>query len=178
METQWQLQIFQAQIISGMTARGYPEEFARRICKQIEGFGEYGFPESHATSFALLAYDSAWLKYYEPAAFTCGLLNSQPMGFYAPAQLVRDAKDHDVEVRPVTIADSDWDCTLEPRVGMSQSALRLGLRLVRSLSEEAARRIMGARGSDRLRTRRNLPNVRRWAGGNSKRSPRLARLGP
>ncbi len=100
---------------------------------------------SHATSFALLAYDSAWLKYYEPAAFTCALLNSQPMGFYAPAQLVRDAKDHEVEVRPVTIADSDWDCTLEPRVGMAQSALRLGLRLARSLSETAARRIMAAR---------------------------------
>jgi DNA polymerase III alpha subunit len=285
------LQVFQTQIISGMTARGYPEEFARRICKQIEGFGEYGFPEcvvgetrvvdadtgrwrtieeivsgkirlrttlacdnklrlrrrkvvavvssgvkpvwrlrtalghtitatakhpfmtltgwrtlrdlrigeciaaarrlqllhlenshiywdkvvaiqkcglqptydlqidgdhnflannlivhnSHATSFALLAYDSAWLKYYEPAAFTCALLNSQPMGFYAAAQLVRDAQAHEVEVRPVTIADSDWDCTLEPRDDMPQPALRLGLRLVKSLPEAAARRIMAAR---------------------------------
>jgi error-prone DNA polymerase len=138
------LQIFQAQIVSGMMARGYPEEFARRLCRQIEGFGEYGFPESHATSFALLAYDSAWLKYYEPAAFTCALLNSQPMGFYAPAQLVRDAKEHAVEVRPVTIADSDWDCTLEPCA--AQPALRLGLRLVKSLPEAAAHRIMAARG--------------------------------
>ncbi|HEY1900076.1 MAG TPA: error-prone DNA polymerase [Steroidobacteraceae bacterium] len=137
------LQVFQAQIITGMLERGYPENFARRLCKQIEGFGEYGFPESHATSFALLAYDSAWLKHYEPAAFTCALLNSQPMGFYAPAQLVRDAKDHGVEVRPVTIADSDWNCTLEPCT--PQPALRLGLRLVKSLSEAAARRIMAAR---------------------------------
>ena len=96
-----------------MRARGYDERFARQIFSQIQGFGEYGFPESHAASFALLVYSSAWLKCYEPAAFTCALINSQPMGFYAPAQLVRDARDHGVEVRPVDVCGSDWDCTLE-----------------------------------------------------------------
>jgi hypothetical protein len=104
---------------------------------------------SHACSFALLVYDSAWLKHYEPAAFTCALLNSQPMGFYAPAQLVRDTRAHGVEVRPVSVEASDWDCTLEepetPDEGTPQPALRLGLRLVKSLSESAAKRVMDAR---------------------------------
>ena len=103
---------------------------------------------SHAASFALLVYDSAWLKRYEPAAFTCALLNSQPMGFYAPAQLVQDARRHGVEVRPVSVAHSDWDCTLEPssEVG-AQPALRLGLRLVRSLTQQGAERVMSARAA-------------------------------
>ena len=105
---------FKDRLASGLMANHYPAEFAERICKQIEGFGEYGFPESHAASFALLVYDSAWLKHYEPAAYTCALLNSQPMGFYAPAQLVQDARRHGVEVRAVSVAHSDWDCTLEP----------------------------------------------------------------
>ncbi|HTY48518.1 MAG TPA: error-prone DNA polymerase [Steroidobacteraceae bacterium] len=138
------LKPFQDRFVAGLISRNYPLEFAQRICRQIEGFGEYGFPESHSASFALLAYASAWLKHYEPAAFTCALLNSQPMGFYAPAQLVGDARAHGVEVRPVAIADSDWDCTLEPAAA-PQPALRLGLRLVSSLPQEAALRIMVAR---------------------------------
>ena len=97
-----------------MRERGYTEEFARQIFQQILGFGEYGFPESHAASFALLVYVSAWLKRHEPAAFTAALINSQPMGFYAPSQLVQDARRHGVEVRPVDVDASDWDCTLEP----------------------------------------------------------------
>jgi error-prone DNA polymerase len=108
------------------------------------GFGEYGFPESHSASFALLAYDSAWLKCHEPAAFTAALLNSQPMGFYAPAQLVRDARAHGVEVRPVDVCVSIWDCTLERRED-GQPALRLGLRLVKSLSRNGADRLVEAR---------------------------------
>jgi error-prone DNA polymerase len=127
-----------------MRARGYPDEFAHSIFKQIQGFGEYGFPESHAASFALLVYSSAWLKCHEPAAFTCALLNSQPMGFYAPAQLVRDARVHGVEVRPVSVCHSDWDCTLERRSD-GEPALRLGLRMVKGMSQEAADRIVVAR---------------------------------
>ncbi|HEV2700718.1 MAG TPA: error-prone DNA polymerase [Steroidobacteraceae bacterium] len=145
-ERQGDLHRFKDRLASGLIANHYPAEFAERICKQIEGFGEYGFPESHAASFALLVYDSAWFKHYEPAAFTCALLNSQPMGFYAPAQLVQDARRHGVEVRPVSVAHSDWDCTLEPATAdASQPALRLGLRLVRSLTQEGAERVMAAR---------------------------------
>src|SRR6202008_3007488 len=121
---------FERRLIDGMRARNYDESFARAIFSQIQGFGEYGFPESHAASFALLVYSSAWIKCYEPAAFTCALINSQPMGFYAPAQLVRDAVDHGVEVRPISVCGSDWDCTLQPRAD-DQPALRLGLRLVK-----------------------------------------------
>src|SRR5207248_8638853 len=99
---------FRERLLGGMREKGYPDEFAQRIYRQMLGFGEYGFPESHAMSFALLVYDSAWLKCYEPAAFTCALLNSQPMGFYAPAQLVRDARAHGVEVRPVDACASGW----------------------------------------------------------------------
>ncbi len=149
-ERQGDLHRFKDRLASGLIANHYPAEFAERICKQIEGFGEYGFPESHAASFALLVYDSAWLKHYEPAAFTCALLNSQPMGFYAPAQLVRDARRHGVEVRPVSALHSDWDCTLEPAatedIG-AQPALRLGLRLVRSLTQQGAQRVMAARAA-------------------------------
>jgi error-prone DNA polymerase len=135
---------FEQRLIKGMSERGYDESFARQIFSQIQGFGEYGFPESHAASFALLVYSSAWLKCYEPAAFTCALINSQPMGFYATAQLVRDARDHDVEVRPISVCSSDWDCTLERRAD-GEPALRLGLRLVKSLGEAAAERIVIAR---------------------------------
>ncbi len=137
---------FEQRLIEGMRARNYPDEFAQRIFSQIQGFGEYGFPESHAASFALLVYSSAWLKCYEPAAFTCALLNSQPMGFYAPAQLVRDARDHQVEVRAVCVCNSDWDCTLERRAD-DEPALRLGLRLVKGLGKEAALRIEAARAA-------------------------------
>jgi error-prone DNA polymerase len=136
---------FEQRLIDGMRERGYGEEFARSIFSQIQGFGEYGFPESHAASFALLVYSSAWLKCHEPAAFTCALLNSQPMGFYAPAQLVRDAREHGVEVRPASVCHSGWDCSLE-RQG-EQPALRLGLRLLNGLGEEAAERITAARAA-------------------------------
>lgn len=111
------------ELVGGMVRRGYEPEFAERCFKQIEGFGEYGFPESHAQAFAWLAYVSSWLKCRHPAAFTCALLNSQPMGFYAPAQLIRDAQEHGVVVRPVDVGHSDWDCTLEDK-GLT---LRLGL---------------------------------------------------
>ncbi len=172
---------FKDKLFTGMRANGYTDDFIQRIYQQMLGFGEYGFPESHAASFALLVYDSAWLKHFEPAAFTCALLNSQPMGFYAPAQLVRDARAHGVEVRAVDVCVSEWDCNLEARddraagdegtptggegipprwgfprlplsrwpLGLSggdgQPALRLGMRLVKSLSEAGAQRLVEAR---------------------------------
>ena len=135
---------FEERLIRGMRERGYEEEFAKQIFRQILGFGEYGFPESHAASFALLVYVSAWLKRHEPAAFAAALINSQPMGFYAPSQLVQDARRHGVEVRSVDALASDWDCTLEPAAD-GALALRLGLRLVRGLPEAAGRRLMEAR---------------------------------
>jgi error-prone DNA polymerase len=138
------LEPFQHQLINGMRERGYTEEFAHQIFNQILGFGEYGFPESHSASFALLVYTSAWLKHYEPAAFCAALVNSQPMGFYAPAQLVRDARTNGVEVRPVDLTSSEWDCTLERRDD-GKPALRLGLRMVKSLSKEGGTRILAAR---------------------------------
>ena len=126
---------------------GYPREFAERIFEQIKGFGSYGFPESHAASFALLTYVSCWLKCHEPAAFACALINSLPMGFYQPPQLVDDARRHGIDVRPVDVRHSDWDCTLEPWPDdpQRQPALRLGLRLVRGLRQDAAERIGAAR---------------------------------
>ena len=136
---------FRDKFIEGMTGRGYTRDFAERCFRQIEGFGEYGFPESHAASFAHLAYVSSWLKCHYPAVFACALLNSQPMGFYAPAQIVRDARDHGVEVRPTDVNDSDRDCTLEGAAGGPLS-LRLGLRRIRGLKEEAADRLTAARG--------------------------------
>jgi error-prone DNA polymerase len=135
---------FRERLLEGMRARGYSQDFAQRIYQQMLGFGEYGFPESHSLSFALLVYDSAWLKCHEPAAFTCALLNSQPMGFYAPAQLVRDARAHGVEVRAVDACVSAWDATLERRAD-GEPALRLGLRLVKSLSQAGAERLIAAR---------------------------------
>ncbi len=118
------LEQFERRLIDGMRERGYPEDFARQIFMQIQGFGEYGFPESHAASFALLVYVSAWLKCHEPAAFACALLNSQPMGFYAPAQIVQDARRHGVEVRPVDVLASEWECTLENRPSPQPSPRR------------------------------------------------------
>jgi error-prone DNA polymerase len=132
-------------LVGGMLQRGYDREFAERIFKQIEGFGEYGFPESHAASFALLVYVSAWIKCHEPAAFLAALLNSQPMGFYSPSQLVQDGRRHQLEVRPPDIAISDWDCTLEEATTGWQPAVRLGLRLVKGLSTDAAQRIAEVR---------------------------------
>jgi error-prone DNA polymerase len=143
---------FEDRLIEGMRARGYAEDFAQRIFRQITGFGEYGFPESHSASFALLVYVSAWLKRHEPAAFLCALINSQPMGFYAPSQLVQDARRHGVEVRPVDVAASDWDCTLEPAESghEDEPAARLGLRLVAGLSASGAERLVAARRERRF----------------------------
>ncbi|MDE2973188.1 MAG: error-prone DNA polymerase [Gemmatimonadota bacterium] len=158
---------FRDKFIDGMTGRGYDRDFAERCFRQIEGFGEYGFPESHAASFAHLAYVSSWLKCHYPEVFACALLNSQPMGFYAPAQIVRDARDHGVEVRPPDVNRSEWDCTLEgvatpaSRPGQGERggsgghghdgpaggplALRLGLRRIRGLKEDDALRLVEAR---------------------------------
>ena len=148
---------FRDKLINGMVARGYQADFAERTFKQIEGFGSYGFPESHAASFAKIAYASSWMKCHHPDVFCCALLNAQPMGFYAPAQIVRDARDHDVEVRRLCINQSRWDCTLEPR-SSSPSArsadrqdetlpLRIGLRMVRGLSNLHAAQILAARSA-------------------------------
>ena len=131
---------YKDRLVSGMVRRGYERDFAERVFKQIEGFGSYGFPESHAASFALLVYASSWIKCHHPAVFACALLNSQPMGFYAPAQIVRDAREHQVEVRPVDVNHSDWDCTLEAGL-----VLRLGLRMVSGLAEVEARELVKAR---------------------------------
>ncbi|MDP1752961.1 MAG: error-prone DNA polymerase, partial [Reyranella sp.] len=130
--------------IDGMVKNGYELEFAERCFKQIEGFGEYGFPESHAASFAILVYVSSWVKHYYPEVFAAALLNSQPMGFYAPAQLVRDAREHKVVVRPPDVNASDWDCTLEPNQN-NRCALRLGLRQVTGLAEVDAKRLIERR---------------------------------
>jgi error-prone DNA polymerase len=127
--------VFRDKLINGMTDRGYEREFAEKTFSQLEGFGSYGFPESHAASFALIAYASAWLKCWHPDVFCAALLNAQPMGFYAPAQIVRDAVDHRVEVRPVCINASRWDCTLEPvDADSDRFAVRLGLRMVKGLA--------------------------------------------
>jgi len=160
-----ELHIFHDRIVQGMVQRGYTQEFAQAIFRQIEGFGEYGFPESHAYSFALLSYLSAWMKCHEAEAFLAALLNSQPMGFYAPSQLVQDARRHGIEVRPVDVRHSDWDCTLEPQApGTSPTrcadgprgllanmlprirpAVRLGLRMVSGFSSLVAQALVQAR---------------------------------
>ncbi|WP_082439719.1 MULTISPECIES: error-prone DNA polymerase [unclassified Massilia] len=145
------LEKYYERIVGGMLAKGYDIGFAEQIFSQIQGFGEYGFPESHAASFALLAYASSWLKCHEPAAFLCALLNSQPMGFYSPSQLVQDARRHGIEVRPVDVAVSGWESALEEHddrgkeTGASQPAVRLGLHMLRGLAREAAERIEMAR---------------------------------
>jgi error-prone DNA polymerase len=147
---------FQDRVVEGMVANGYAREFAEGIFRQILGFGDYGFPESHAFGFALIAYLSAWLKCHEPAAFLAALLNSQPMGFYGPSQLVQDARRHGVEVRPVDVTASEWDCTLEAAGGIppgppfskeggERPAVRLGLRLVKGASDAAIARLLAAR---------------------------------
>ena len=135
---------FEKKLVGRMVEKGYELDYAERIFRQIEGFGEYGFPESHAAGFALLAYASSWLKCHHPDVFLAGLLNSQPMGFYAPAQLVRDARAHGVEVRPVDVTVSAWDSTLEGD-GEPHRAVRLGLQLVRGLKGETAARLVDAR---------------------------------
>jgi error-prone DNA polymerase len=145
------LEYFRERVLTGMAERGYPTSFAEQVFEQIKGFGSYGFPESHAASFALLVYVSCWLKCHHPAAFTCALLNSQPLGFYSPNQLVQDARRHGIGVRPVDVRHSDWDCTLEedapgPAIlPLRKPALRLGLRQVAGFREDVARRIEHAR---------------------------------
>jgi error-prone DNA polymerase len=136
---------FRQPLIDGMLERGYPQDFAERIFQQILGFGDYGFPESHAFSFALLAYVTAWLKCHEPACFLAALINSQPMGFYTASQLVQDARRHRVDVRPPDVICSDWDCTLEDIPGQAMPAVRLGLRLVGGLSHTGVKALMAAR---------------------------------
>lgn len=151
------LEVHQEKLVSRMLAKGYTQTFADRIAKQVEGFGSYGFPESHAASFGLLVYVSCWLKRHHPDALLAGLLNSQPMGFYAPAQLVRDAREHGVDVRPVDVTVSDWDSTLEEpvqaaasarwdtRYGEPLRAVRLGLSRITGMREAAAQRLVDAR---------------------------------
>ena len=143
------VQRFHDRLVQAMVKNGYDADFSERIFSQIEGFGEYGFPESHAASFAKLVYVSCWLKCHEPACFLAAMLNSQPMGFYAPSQLVQDASRHGIEMRPVDVTASCWDCTLEPAVGPVQAdmqpAVRLGLRMVSGLSESSVLRLLAAR---------------------------------
>jgi error-prone DNA polymerase len=140
---------FKQKLIDGMVERGYTADFAEKTFSQIEGFGSYGFPESHAASFALIAYASSWLKCHHPDVFCCALLNAQPMGFYAPAQIVRDARLHGVTVRPVSINQSAWDCTLEADAskGAGWLAVRLGLRMVKGLATAEAHEIVTRRGT-------------------------------
>ena len=139
--------VYRTKFVEGMTARGYDGEFAARCFRQIEGFGSYGFPESHAISFAKLVWISAWIKHHRPDAFCAALLNSQPMGFYQPAQLVRDAREHGVEVRPVDILASDWDSTLEGGEEGGLRAVRLGLRQIGGLREAEGQRLVEARAA-------------------------------
>jgi len=167
------IHLFRDKFVAGMVKNGYDRDFATRCFSQIEGFGTYGFPESHAASFALLVYVSSWIKCFYPEVFACALLNSQPMGFYAPAQIVRDAREHGVEVRPVDVNHSFWDCTLEPLIvspakAGAQSdrsdpgslgsrfrgndekwgyALRLGFRQIKGFAEADAERLVAARGT-------------------------------
>ncbi len=155
-----QILAFEQRLVEGMRQRGYSEQFARQIFQQILGFGEYGFPESHAASFALLVYVSAWLKHYYPEVFTCALLNSQPMGFYTPRQLVDDLRRHDGDVQAVDVCYSEWECTLEKKEGdrcykkngdRPSVALRLGLQMVKGLSRSGAQRLIGARKQQSFR---------------------------
>ncbi len=143
---------FHTKLIDGMLAKGYTEEFAAQLFNQIRGFGEYGFPESHAASFALLVYVSAWLKHYYPAAFAASLVNSQPMGFYAPSQLISDARRHGVDVHPMDVNASDWDCTLEAtrQQGKVQWAIRLGWRMLKGLSKSTAEQLVSCRQARRF----------------------------
>jgi error-prone DNA polymerase len=171
---------FHDRIRDGMIERGYEEAYFERIFQQIQGFGEYGFPESHAASFALLAWASSWLKCHHPAAFTCALLNSQPMGFYQPSQLIQDARAHGVRVLPVDVAASEWDCTLVPLPaaavvhGMDPIALRLGFRQVRGMSEGLAARLVAAR---RQRAFADVDDMTRRAAVTAAERARLADAG-
>jgi error-prone DNA polymerase len=143
---------FEKRFLEGMQQNGYPKDFAQRCFNQIKGFSTYGFPEAHAISFANLVYVSAWIKYHYPDVFCAALLNSQPMGFYAPAQLVGDARSHGVEIRPIDVNHSHWETTLEPIGNSSRHAVRLGLHMVSGLPEKEARALVEARGSAAYRT--------------------------
>jgi len=168
---------FRKKLLGGMRANGFSEQYAEAVFTQIRGFGDYGFPESHAASFALLVYVSAWLKYHYPAAFTCALLNSQPMGFYAPAQLVRNVREHGVEVLPVDVNHSDCDCTLESAAkppAAAPWALRLGLNMLHGLASAHAEQIQRARGS---RPFRSLEDFSRRTGLGRAVLSRLAKAG-
>ena len=173
------IELLQDKMVGRMVERGYDPDFAQRCFDQIKGFGEYGFPESHAASFAHLVYVSSWIKWKYPAAFACALLNSQPMGFYAPAQIVRDAREHGVEVRPVDVNHSEWDSVLEGGV------LRLGLRQIEGLHLDAATRVVAARGDtpyasvEELKTRSgaNVAAIERLAEADAYRSIKLDRRG-
>lgn len=160
-------------LVQGMLRNGYDLAFAERIFEQIKGFGSYGFPESHAASFALLCYASSWLKCHEPAIFTCALVNSWPMGFYSPDQLLQDARRQGIEVRPVDVYHSDWDCTLEPMAN-DALAIRLGLRQIRGFAESDARRLVQARAG---RPWRDVEDLCLRAGLNSQARARLADAG-
>ena len=156
---------YETKMVGRLIARGYPEEFAKNCFGQIKGFGEYGFPESHAASFAQLVYVSSWLKCVYPEVFCAALLNSQPMGFYAPAQIVRDAREHTIEVRHPDVNRSDWDCSLEKRPGRTRRAVRLGFNRIDGFRRAWGEAIMGARQAggafsslDDLRTRAGLPS--------------------
>ena len=160
---------FKERFISGCIKRGYDEDFAERVFRQLEGFSGYGFPESHAASFALLVYASAWLRHHHPEVYCAAILNSQPMGFYAPAQLVADAKRHCVEVRPVDINASTWDCSLEPD-GKGALAVRLGFRMIKGFKEDDAHWLSAARGNGY----RDIASIHRRAGLNRSALERLA----
>ena len=152
---------FEDKVIQGMLSNGYSLDYAQRIFEQMKGFGGYGFPESHAASFALLVYISAWLKRHHPAAFYCGLLNSLPMGFYSASQLIQDASRHGIEIRPPDIDHSDWDYTLEDRQRLTlglQPALRIGLRQINGFNSEAAHRIHAARQKQPFQSIQDLCN--------------------
>src|SRR6202041_1617907 len=138
--------LFRDKFINGMAGRGYDRSFAEHCFGQIEGFGEYGFPESHAASFALLVYASAFIKCHYPDVFCTAILNSQPMGFYQPAQLVRDARAHGVEILPVDVNFSDWDCTLQQGAD-GKHAVRLGFRIISGLAEKELEKLIAARGN-------------------------------
>jgi len=139
------LEYFRERVLTGMAERGYPPDFAVQVFEQIKGFGSYGFPESHSASFALIVYVSCWLKCHHPEAFCCAMLNSQPLGFYSPDQLVQDARRHGIAVRPVDVRYSDWDCTLEDVVEGRAAAIRLGMREIAGFREDSAQRVMAAR---------------------------------
>ncbi|NIJ09396.1 error-prone DNA polymerase [Sphingomonas vulcanisoli] len=164
---------FREKLIDGMIARGYERDFAEQTFKQIEGFGSYGFPESHAASFALIAYASSWMKCHHPDVFCAALLNAQPMGFYQPAQIVRDARAHGVDVRPIDVNRSRWDCTLEKTNGRYQ-AVRMGLRYARDLKNDDGAAIVLARGDEPYSS---VEEIQRRAGVSGRALDRIGHAG-